>query len=320
MRKILVPVDGSPFAEAAVAPAGRLAQEQGAELHLVSVDNVGGAELVPGSGAADASQHSARKLEALAEGLRVRLGITVATAVARGPVVVALAQYAARLDVGLIVMATHGRTWLGRALAGSVADDLLHATSVPLMLLRVGADGAAVAGPGRRILVGLDGSPAGEQALAVAAGLAKGSAARLLLVHVVVPIPVDVNLAATAGATLTDMVATQRLIDSAQGYLERLATGLRAGYGIAVDVAVEVGEAVSTVGVAARAIVRLVAERRIDLVVLASRERRGSRLLMRSVADRLLHETDCAILLCHHARSASPQAARRTAPAPADAC
>lgn len=299
MRRIVVPVDGTPFAEAALAPACRIALTRGAELHLVKVEPITDTPATGNGGGRDAGNRPGRELDLLAEKLRSRFDTAIVTAAARGPVAAALAQYAAGAGAELIVMATHGRTGVGRVLAGSVADDLLHLTSVPLMLLRVGADGDARTGPPRRILVALDGSPAGQQGLLVAAALARENAAHLLLVHVVVPIPVDVNPAAGLGATLTDMVATQRLIDSAHDDLERIAVELRARDGIEVDLAVEVGEAVSTMGVAGRVIARLAVERRIDLVVLTSRERRGSRLLMRSVADRLLHDTDCAVLLCH---------------------
>lgn len=52
-------------------------------------------------------------------------------------------------DVGLVVMATHGRSGLGRMLMGSVAEAVLRGVSVPVMMVRpqlVGADEAALAG------------------------------------------------------------------------------------------------------------------------------------------------------------------------------
>jgi nucleotide-binding universal stress UspA family protein/CBS domain-containing protein len=48
-----------------------------------------------------------------------------------------IVQRARHLDAGLIAMTTHGRTGLGRAVMGSVADEVLRTASCPLLLFRV---------------------------------------------------------------------------------------------------------------------------------------------------------------------------------------
>ena len=47
-----------------------------------------------------------------------------------------LADYAENNDVDLILMATHGRSGMSRWVRGSVADRILHAASIPVLMVR----------------------------------------------------------------------------------------------------------------------------------------------------------------------------------------
>jgi nucleotide-binding universal stress UspA family protein len=47
-----------------------------------------------------------------------------------------IAQCAARFGVDVICIASHGRSGITRALVGSVADSLLRATRLPVLVLR----------------------------------------------------------------------------------------------------------------------------------------------------------------------------------------
>lgn len=148
-RKILVPLDGSQFSELAIPPAADLARALGASIHLVSVVPTVGtttgelqavAQALPTTtrAALDLQEEETRDyLEGVAERVR-RDGVTVSTEVRRGDVPGALADEAAEPDVGLVVVATHGRAGVRAAFAGSVADRLLDRTHVPMVLLRLG--------------------------------------------------------------------------------------------------------------------------------------------------------------------------------------
>jgi nucleotide-binding universal stress UspA family protein len=91
----------------------------------------------------------------------------------------------------LIVMGTHGRQGLERWLEGSVAEAVVRLAHLPILITHSGA----VIGLPQRVLVALDGSATGEQALVLAeqlAPLAKASALsiearrfKLFLTHVV---------------------------------------------------------------------------------------------------------------------------------------
>jgi nucleotide-binding universal stress UspA family protein len=146
-RTVLVPLDGTTHAEAALAPAADLARALGAALHLVMVvatlqtvrgDRQPGALLLPATARAelDLQQDDAQGyLDALAAQLRLA-GLPVTTEVRRGDAAVALSAEAAEPGVGLVVVATHGRAGLQALWAGSVTARLLARTRAPVLLLR----------------------------------------------------------------------------------------------------------------------------------------------------------------------------------------
>ena len=47
-----------------------------------------------------------------------------------------LADFAAKNEVDLIIIATHGRSGISRWIWGSVADRILHSSSVPVLIVR----------------------------------------------------------------------------------------------------------------------------------------------------------------------------------------
>ena len=147
-RIVLVPLDGTAAAEAALAPAQEVARHVGAALHLVMVVPTLGtvrgerqvlAQALPLATRAtlDLEGEEARRyLEEVAERLRAG-GTTVTTEVRRGDTPSALADKAAEAGVGLVVVATHGRVGVQAVWAGSVTLRLLARTRVPLLLLRM---------------------------------------------------------------------------------------------------------------------------------------------------------------------------------------
>ena len=74
----------------------------------------------------------------------------------------------------LVVLATHARQGLERRILGSVGDQLIQRTRVPLLLIPPGLDASSESvAPLRRVLVPLDGSVLAEQALAPVLALAR---------------------------------------------------------------------------------------------------------------------------------------------------
>lgn len=145
--RILVALDGTAAAEAALPPAAAMAAALNASLHLVmavdSQDSARGdrpaATLLPSTTRAILDleeEHAADYLEGLASGLRSdRQRVT--TEVRRGSPASTLVEEASEPGVGLVVLATHGRAGVQAIWAGSVTAQLLGRTCAPVMLLRL---------------------------------------------------------------------------------------------------------------------------------------------------------------------------------------
>lgn len=133
IRRILVPLDGSAFAEAAVRPAMAAALATGAEVTLLRVIPPG---YVPSFFHATLPYSPEEYLESLREALPTELG-AVETRVVRDPEpALAIIEEAEESGYDLVAMATHGQGGPRSMLLGSTADRVLHGTRCPLLLYR----------------------------------------------------------------------------------------------------------------------------------------------------------------------------------------
>lgn len=301
-HRIMVPLDASSAAETALPAAAALARRDGATLHLVLVHRTAEPHT-------PLEQLRWRREQAYCdrhlEDLRRKLtdeGASVVTATLDGNVPDALAGYVTRQQIDLVVMASHGRTGLRRLFAGSVGDELARTVSVPLLMLRSAAHPAAPpTAVFHRILVALDGAAASEAALGVAQEIAAPGSSTLVLGRAVPAVPVEIDIAQVPGAVLEDVEATEQVMADARRYLDGVAAALRSRTTCPVEVGLELAPVIFPVTPIAPAVSSLAKRVRADLVVLTTRERGWSRLLLASVADRVLHDTDAALLVCHAA-------------------
>ena len=74
-------------------------------------------------------------LDEVAKRLNLK-GAAIETRVLRGNVAEQLADYASTNGVDLVIISTHGRSGVSRWVVGSVADKLLHYSSVPVLMVR----------------------------------------------------------------------------------------------------------------------------------------------------------------------------------------
>ena len=141
-KRILVGIDGSEEAGAALAKAAELAQALDAELDVVYV-----VPRHPPRGPDDyalseqerreLSEHQyAAALLAQAERDIRRPGLRVLTETERGPVAEALADAAASRNAELVVVGHRGRDAVRRAFLGSVADRLVQICAKPVLVVR----------------------------------------------------------------------------------------------------------------------------------------------------------------------------------------
>jgi nucleotide-binding universal stress UspA family protein len=138
MEKILVPLDGSDLAEAALETAIDILNEHPSTTLLL----VRAAESLRPSGTdprAD-KDHAVREAESYLRGVAAGLrecGITrVRTAVWYGPAAPTIVEAAAVEKADLIILTSHGRGGIGRLIFGSVAESVLHGTRIPILLVR----------------------------------------------------------------------------------------------------------------------------------------------------------------------------------------
>jgi nucleotide-binding universal stress UspA family protein len=165
-RDLLVPLDGSDFAERAVPWAVAIARRAGGTVHLVLVHTPLShytIDLAPVR-AYEAWEDSARRREAeYLEGRIVDVrwrGVEARAESLEGDAAERLIDRAAR-GIDLVVMATHGRTGFERAWRGSVAEEVVHHVRLPVLLVRPDDDAPVPADPSpRRILAATDGSMA----------------------------------------------------------------------------------------------------------------------------------------------------------------
>jgi nucleotide-binding universal stress UspA family protein len=277
---VLVPLDGSELAEAALPSAKALAEKTGAVLHLVRVVPI------------EASPDEAAEARSYLSRLSGQLGNRVQLSVRYGHPAAEIIDLAQELADPVIAMTTHGRGGLGRWLYGSVADRVVRGAGVPVLLIRSGIP-AREQGMFRRLMVPLDGSELAEAALPWAAELAKRFDAELHLVRVAETPEVYALLGAHGTAAISaDVIAevTQQMIENALAYLDEVAVRLRSE-GIRVESQVREG-------LATEQLLAFERERQPDLVVMATHGRGGvSRVIFGSVAERVLREGNVPVML-----------------------
>jgi len=142
-KRILVPVDGSTTAAKGMQAALRLARENRGKLILLHVVEEYSAFISPEAGASigpilDAMRVAGkRKLERIVRAA-AKAGVKPQSVLAEnfgGRVADTIVREAKRLRADLIVMGTHGRRGVKRALLGSDAELVVRASRVPVLLI-----------------------------------------------------------------------------------------------------------------------------------------------------------------------------------------
>ncbi len=204
LHQILAPLDGSALAEQALPWVNEIAALTSVTVTLVQVVEPTDAaiDLLALQPAMERAAHDylAQTAQQLAQDR-----MTVHARVVVGRPAEQIIQLAHSVD--LIVMATHGRSGVGRWVYGSVADKVLTGAPVPVLLIHVRPAQARPAQPLRRILIPLDGSALAERALPLASWLAQRAGAELVVIRstewdrAVAAIYVSVDTVAAEGGT-----------------------------------------------------------------------------------------------------------------------
>lgn len=144
IRHLVVPLDGSPLGEAALAQAEALATALNVPLHLVQIAP-SQATLMAGldpyvgyydPGIFEALQKAAAGYLAAKAAELAKRGLTVDTTVLVGSPASQIIDHAESLPHSIVAMSTHGRGGLSRWVLGSVADRVVRASHTPVLLVR----------------------------------------------------------------------------------------------------------------------------------------------------------------------------------------
>lgn len=145
-ERILIPTDGSDVAENAVDDAITLAEQFDAEVHALFVADTDAVQYALGTEQVDRiRQGRFPEMTELVEDAEEATGYVRERAEAAGLEFVerhaggqphsVIADYAEEHDIGLIVMGSHGRAGVRRALLGSVTERTLRSTHVPVLVV-----------------------------------------------------------------------------------------------------------------------------------------------------------------------------------------
>jgi nucleotide-binding universal stress UspA family protein len=237
-------------------------------------------------------------LAGLAERLSIGTGVSFTPALLDGDAPRALLDYARDHHVDLVVMSTHGRGGLSRALLGSVSDAMIRKGRVPVLLARPDShppeereDAAAT-----DILVPLDGTPASEQIIPHVTELATPLGAVCTLFHVVVPLRLPGGVPTNALVDDRDAVLDE---EKARAYLAPFAARLEADR---VPAAIAVRRGTDP----AAEIVDYSESHRVSMIAMVTAGRHGlDRALAGSVESTLLHKTKLPMLVIRATESSS---------------
>ncbi|MFI5243969.1 MAG: universal stress protein, partial [Gemmatimonadales bacterium] len=281
--ELLVPLDGSALAEAAVPHAVEIARRIKGSLHLVRVHTPVATIASPPEAAifipdpswdAQVREDTRTWLAERAQALRKSMDIPVTFELRVGSPVDEIAEAAAARHSRAIVCSTHGLGGWAPHWIGSVADGLIRHAPCPVLAMSEAA--VAREEEVKKILVLLDGSDVSEAIVPQAAWLARAFDAEIELLRVVAPPWVGDSLTAlTAGEE--DPFGVDAFAEAAKQTLGQIATALRRkGFTVTSTVVVHLSPA--------RAILEHVERTNPDVLALATYGRGVSRLFLGSVA------------------------------------
>jgi len=138
---ILLPTDGSDAATAAVANAIDLATQYDATLHVLYVaDTTEYSTVTFEDDVVDPLEQEGKRIVDYIVAQAEARDVEALGVVMQGGVYETLLQYADEQAIDVIVMGTHGRRGLGRALLGSVTERVVRTADVPVMTVREQTD------------------------------------------------------------------------------------------------------------------------------------------------------------------------------------
>lgn len=290
-RRVLIPLDGSSFAERALSFLPCLVAPAEMELVVVSVIEplryaFNSLDFTLATLVTYVRNSTQEYIDSQTERLR-SAGYQVTSHVMDGDAAICILELAETVHADLIVMTTHGRSGFVRWALGSVAERVVQGANAPVLLVRQEMESDACTL--RRILVPLDGSTLAEQALPVAQRLARDREAQLLLLHVVQALDAGSRRMLFASDAEADAAVAGWRAD-AEEYVQEITNEVRKD-GVAVEARTAFGNPDEEINA-------MVVDADISLVVMSTHGRTGlSRWYYGSIANKVMRSVSCPLLL-----------------------
>lgn len=264
LRKILVPTDGSPASESAFPAIMPLVRAYGPEVALLYVFENPEKDYLPPP-----------EIPKACGALR-SAGVNASVELAEGKPAREILRVAREKNFDLIAISTHGRSGLPRMTAGSIAEEVLRNSDLPLLVTRPGT----MVQDWKTLAVALDGSEQAEAVLPEVIGLARSLRAAVELIQVAFPV-----IAGGVGETAIVLPP-----EDPRPYLNGVAARL-ASQGVTARV-------VALEGPPAGELLRHLQASASSLLCMTTHGRSGlARLFLGSVAEEVLRKAPCPVLL-----------------------
>lgn len=232
IHHVLIATDFSRFSQKALEFGLKLARDCHAQADIVYVMPSEPFLLAGADAYLAAREAAARDMDALKAGLQASYayaeGRNYKLHLMEGEVSTTIIDCANAARSDLIVVGTHGRGALGKAVMGSVAERVFRASPIPVLTIGPHSACDPALAP-RSILAAIDLSPASAHAVNYAVGMAAQNGSALLLLHVLSP--KDVEHVPDRDCVLRDIKA-------------KLIALVPSGAGITCQVRVEIGQVV----------------------------------------------------------------------------
>jgi len=193
-KRVLVATDFSDVSQAAQLWGLAIARRCGSEVYFAHASSPEARAAIPMDSLPkeiDRSQIEAEGEMKMLAGQAQAEGIASHTMVRQGTASAVIPRIIQEAGIDLLVLGTHGRGGWKKLVLGSVAEELLRLVSCPVLTVGPNVAPAASARANfERVLFATDFGPGATKALPYALFLAKQYSARLVLLHMVPPIPV----------------------------------------------------------------------------------------------------------------------------------
>lgn len=294
-RTVVIALDRSDLSARALPFAQAIARHWRGQLVLVHAVEAGEASVVA---------HRERELQKdkIIGELR-DAGIDADAVVRVAPPAQAIVDIARERHADLIVMASHQRAGLNRWLNGSVTEEVLTKTSIPLMVIP--AHGTPELKSSVHALVPLDGSSIGEAPLEVLRGHSTNLPLELLLVRVLSNNSMVIGVEQMYSVEPLTSADYEVELHDARTYLAGVAETLRDANTSARYQVIETSEPI------ARVILEVARRDQADLIALGTHAKAGvPRLVLGSVSEAILEHSPVPVLLVRQTTGAGPGSVR----------